>query len=363
METVARKKTRIVRIGTVEIGGDRPVAVQTMTTNRTEDLDRVLPEIQELEEAGAELIRVAVPFEKSARALYEIKKAAGVPIVADIHFDSRMALLAIEAGADKIRLNPGNIGQRKRVERIVAAAKERGVPIRIGVNSGSVEKDLLERYGRPTPEAMVESACRQVALLEELGFEEIVVSLKSTDTLATVRAYRLAAERLPYPLHLGITEAGPPGWGELKSAAGLGALLLDGIGDTIRVSLSGPSRLEVEAAFKILKATGRRVREPEVVACPTCGRIEIDMLPLVAEVEAFAKTLGPAPIRISVLGCPVNGPGEAREADIGLAGGRGIGYIYRRGELVRKVKEDEMLPALKEEVRKFLEEERERARP
>jgi len=357
LESIERRPTRVVRIGSVPIGGNHPIAVQTMTTTRTEDIDATLAEIRELEEAGAEMIRVAVPFEKSAKALVEIKKAMRVPLIADIHFDSRMALLAIEAGVDKIRLNPGNIGQRKRVERVVAMAKERGVPMRIGVNSGSVEKEFLEKYGSPTPEAMVDSAAKHVALLEELGFEDIVVSLKSTDTLAAVRAYRLASARLPYPLHLGITEAGKPGYGEIKSAAGIGSLLLDGIGDTIRVSLSGPSRLEVEAGFAILKATGRRVTEPEVVACPTCGRIEIDMLPLVAEVEAFARTLGPRPVRISVLGCPVNGPGEAREADIGLAGGRGMGFLYRRGVQVRKVPEGEMLAALKEEVLRFLEEE------
>jgi len=353
---VQRREAREVRIGSVTIGGDHPIAVQSMTTTRTEDVDATLGEIHELEEAGVEMVRVAVPFEKSARALVEIKSQMKVPLIADIHFDSRMALLAMEAGVDKIRLNPGNISQKKRVERVVAMAKERGIPIRIGVNSGSVEKEFLERFGRPSPEAMVESALKHVRILEDLEFYDIVVSLKSTDTLAALRAYRLAAKRMPYPLHLGITEAGKPGYGELKSAAGLGGLLLDGIGDTIRVSLSGPSVDEIKAGFDILRATGRRVLEPEVVACPTCGRIEIDLFPLVEKIEAFAKGLGKRPIRISVLGCPVNGPGEAREADIGLAGGRGVGYIYRRGVQVRKVEEHEMLEAVKEEILKFLEE-------
>lgn len=356
METVDRRPAREVRIGSVTIGGQHPIAVQSMTTTRTEDVAATLAEIHALEEAGVEMIRVAVPFAKSAEALPTLKSEMTVPLIADIHFDSRMAILALEAGVDKIRLNPGNISQRKRVERVVAMAKERGVPIRIGVNSGSVEKEFLQKHGSPTPLAMVESALKHIGILEDMDFHDIVLSLKSTDALAAHRAYKLAAARIPYPLHLGITEAGQPGWGELKSAAGLGGLLLDGIGDTIRVSLSGASTLEVKAAFDILKATGRRVLDPEVVACPSCGRIEIDLFPLVAKVEEFAKTLGKTPIRITVLGCPVNGPGEAREADIGVAGGRQVGFIYRRGVQVRKVSEDELLPALKEEVLRFLEE-------
>lgn len=358
METVERRVAREVQIGSVKIGGENPVAVQSMTTTRTEDVDATLAEIHRLEEAGVELIRVAVPFEQSAKALPTLKKEMSVPLIADIHFDSRMAILALEAGVDKIRLNPGNISQRKRVERVVEMAKERGVPIRIGVNSGSVEKEFLKKYGAPTPQAMVESALKHIGILEDMDFHDIVLSLKSTDTLAALRAYRLAASRIPYPLHLGITEAGQPGYGELKSAAGLGGLLLDGIGDTIRISLTGDSALEVKAAYDILKATGRRVLEPEVVACPSCGRIEIDLFPLVKEVEKYAKTLGKTPIRITVLGCPVNGPGEAREADIGVAGGRHVGFIYRRGVQVRKCAESELLPALKEEVERFLEEER-----
>lgn len=354
METVERRQTSEVAVGSVTIGGDHPIAVQSMTTTRTEDVAATLAEIHALEDAGCEIIRVAVPFEKSARALPTLKKEMRVPLVADIHFDSRMAILALEAGVDKIRLNPGNISQRKRVERVVSMAKERRVPIRIGVNSGSVEKEFLQKHGSPTPLAMVESALKHIGILEDMAFHDIVLSLKSTDTLAAFRAYRLASERIPYPLHLGITEAGQPGWGELKSAAGLGGLLLDGIGDTIRVSLSGDSTLEVKAGFEILKATGRRVLDPEVVACPSCGRIEIDLFPLVKEVEEYAKTLGDVPIRISVLGCPVNGPGEARESDIGVAGGRHEGFIYRRGVQVRKVVESELLTALKEEVAKFL---------
>ena len=358
MEVVDRRPAREVQIGSVKIGGDHPIVVQSMTTTRTEDVEATLAEIRALEEAGVEMIRVAVPFESSAKALPILKREMSVPLIADIHFDSRMAILALEAGVDKVRLNPGNISQRKRVERVVAMAKERGVPIRIGVNSGSVEKEFLDKYGSPTPTAMVESALKHIRILEDMDFYDIVLSLKSTDTLAAYRAYSEAAKRIPYALHLGITEAGQPGWGELKSAAGLGALLLNGIGDTIRVSLSGDSTLEVKAGFDILKATGRRVLDPEVVACPSCGRIEIDLFPLVAEVEEYAKTLGKTPIRITVLGCPVNGPGEAREADIGVAGGRHQGFIYRRGVQVRKVGENELLPALKEEVERFLEEER-----
>ena len=360
MESVARKKTRVVKIGSLEIGGDHPIAVQSMTTGRTEDIPAILKEIHELEEAGAEMIRVAVPFKESAMALSVLRKEMSVPLIADIHFDPEMAILAMEAGVDKIRLNPGNIGRRQRVIRIVSMAKERGIPIRIGVNSGSVEREFLTKYGHPCPEAMVESALKHIAILEDLDFHDIILSIKSTDTLAAVRAYRLASAKLPYPLHLGITEAGRPGYGELKTAVGLGGLLLDGIGDTIRVSLSGDSRLEIKAAFDILKASGRRVTEPEVVACPSCGRIEIDLFSLLEEVESFAKTLGKRPIKITVLGCAVNGPGEAREADIGIAGARGQGFIYRRGVQVRKVKESELLGAMKEEVATFFAEEEER---
>ncbi|MEZ5988236.1 MAG: flavodoxin-dependent (E)-4-hydroxy-3-methylbut-2-enyl-diphosphate synthase [Planctomycetota bacterium] len=354
METVERRPTREVAIGSVRIGGQHPIAVQSMTTTRTEDVAATLREIHALEEAGVELIRVAVPAEPAARALPVLKREMTVPLIADIHFDWRMAILSMEAGVDKIRLNPGNIGKRERIARVVAMAKERGIPIRVGVNSGSVEKEFLDRYGSPTPAAMVDSAVKHCRILEDLDFHDIIVSLKSSDTLAALRAYRLFSERMPYPLHLGITEAGKPGYGELKSAAGLGALLLDGIGDTIRISLSGDSTLEVRAAFDILKATGRRVLEPEVVACPSCGRIEIDLFPLVEEVEAYVKTLGKRPIKITVLGCIVNGPGEAREADIGIAGGREQGLVYRRGVLIRKVPEDRLLEALKEEVERFL---------
>mgnify|MGYP002713145227 CR=1 FL=1 len=345
-----------MRIGSVWIGGDHPIAVQSMTTTRTEDLRATLAEIHALEEAGAEMIRVAVPMEESAKVLATIKAEMSVPLIADIHFDPRMAILSMEAGVDKIRLNPGNIGRRERVERIVDMAKDKGIPIRIGVNSGSVEKEFLDKYGSPTPAAMVESALKHIRILEDHDFEDIVLSLKSSDTLAALRAYRMASDRIPYPLHLGITEAGQPGYGEIKSAAGLGALLLDGIGDTIRISLSGDSTLEVAAAFDILKATGRRVMDPEVVACPSCGRIEIDLFPLVEEVEKYAKTLGKRPIKITVLGCIVNGPGEAREADIGIAGGRDQGLVYRRGELIRKVPQSGLLAALKEEVERFFEE-------
>jgi (E)-4-hydroxy-3-methylbut-2-enyl-diphosphate synthase len=349
---VPRRKTREVRLGPWTIGGDHPIRVQSMCSTRTEDVAATTAQIRRLEEAGCEIVRVAVPNSEAAAALPAVKKACRIPLVADIHFNYRLALKAIAAGVDKVRLNPGNIGSEARIREVVKAAKDAGIPIRIGVNSGSVEKDLLEKYGYPTPEALCESALRHVKILEDLEFRAILVAIKSTDTASAVRANRLFAAQNDIPLHLGITEAGLPPYGVVKSGVGLGPLLLDGIGDTIRISLATDPVEEIAAAFDILKASGRRVTSPELIACPTCGRIEIDLEKLVAEVERrlAGETV---PVKISVLGCVVNGPGEAREADIGVAGGRGAGAIYRRGQLVRRVKEEDLLPALLEEVEKF----------
>ncbi|HKB14718.1 MAG TPA: flavodoxin-dependent (E)-4-hydroxy-3-methylbut-2-enyl-diphosphate synthase [Planctomycetota bacterium] len=349
---VPRRKTREVRLGPLTIGGDHPIRVQSMCSTRTEDVGATTDQIRRLEDAGCEIVRVAVPTREAADALPAIKKACRVPLVADIHFNHRFALKAISAGVDKVRLNPGNVGGKDRVHEVVRAAKDAGVPIRIGVNSGSVERDLLEKHGYPTPDAMVESALRHVAMLEELDFRQIIVSIKSTDTASAVKANRLFAAKTDIPLHLGITEAGLPPYASIKSAVGLGPLLLDGLGDTIRISLSVDPVEEVKVAYDILKASGRRVTSPELIACPTCGRIEIDLEKLVKEIEA--KLGGEKiPVKISVLGCAVNGPGEAREADIGVAGARGVGAIYRRGELVKKVKEADLVPALLEEIARF----------
>ncbi len=320
-----------------------------MTCTDTEDVAATVAQIQALVEAGCEIVRVTVNHDRAADALPEIRRRCPVPLVADIHFTHRLALRAIGAGVDKVRLNPGNIGSVERVREVVQAAKAAGIALRIGVNSGSVEKDLLEKYGYPSPEAMVESALRHCAMVEEMGFHNIVVSLKSTDTRTVLEANRSFAAVSDIPLHLGVTEAGRPGYGTIKSAAGLGPLLLDGIGDTIRVSLTGDPVAEVPVAYDILKATGARVTSPELISCPTCGRIEIDLESLMNQLEERLDGED-APVKIAVLGCVVNGPGEASEADIGIAGGGGKGILYRDGEQVRIVPESEMVEALYQEV-------------
>ena len=346
-----RRKTREIRIGRHKIGGHNPILVQSMTSTLTEDLNGTLAEIQRLEAAGCEAVRVACPNDAAAANLSAIKKAISIPLIADIHFSHRLALMAIEAGVDKVRLNPGNIGGKKKVQEVTRAANDRGVSMRIGVNSGSIEKDLLEKYGWPSPESMVESAMRHVEMLEELGFYEFCISIKSTDCRTLLEANRELARRCEYPLHLGVTEAGLPGYGSLKSAVGLGSLLMDGIGDTIRVSLASDPVEEIPVCFDILKATGRRVVSPELIACPTCGRIEIDLQKLVNDVKARVEAKHPTlPVKISILGCVVNGPGEASEADIGIAGGKGSGVLYRGGKQLKVVKEHELLDALMEEV-------------
>jgi (E)-4-hydroxy-3-methylbut-2-enyl-diphosphate synthase len=328
-----------------------------MTTTDPSDLEKTMPQIEALQDAGCELIRSSVLNERQALGLGKLKSLMKVPLIADIHFNWRLAFTAIEQGVDKIRINPGNIGNDDKFREVVAAAKANGVPMRIGVNSGSLEKSILEKYGYPTPEGFVESALRYIDMCDEMGYDKILVSLKSSSVKVAVDAYRLFAEKCDFPLHLGITEAGDPRYGAIKSAAGLGPLLLDGIGDTIRVSLTGDPAIEIPVAFDILKATGVRVTSPEIVACPTCGRIQIEMEPIVKYLEEKLQDCE-EPVRISVLGCVVNGPGEAQESDIGLAGGNGQAIIYRRGEVVRKVKEADMLEAVSQEIDSFLEDRR-----
>jgi len=345
-----RRLTRTVRVGSLLLGHEHPIRVQSMTTTDTQDVAGTIAQIERLVAAGCELVRVTVNHDKAADALPAIRAACTVPLVADVHFTHRLALRAIAAGVDKVRLNPGNVGSLDRVREVVRAASDAGVALRIGVNSGSIEKDLLEKHGWPSPEAMVESAVRHCETVEEMGFRNFVVSLKSTDTHTVLGANRMFAARSDVPLHLGVTEAGRPGYGSLKSAVGLGALLMEGIGDTIRVSLTGDPVAEIPVAYDILKASGARVTSPELIACPTCGRIEIDLEKLMNDLEDRLRG-ETVPVKIAVLGCVVNGPGEASEADIGIAGGGGKGILYRKGKQVRIVKEEDMLDALVDEVR------------
>jgi len=344
-----RHKTREVQVAGIAIGGDNPIWVQSMTTTDTFDVDATVKQILALEEAGCELVRVTVPKPEDAGALTQIKNRIGIPLICDIHFDYKMALAALDHPIDKIRINPGNIGGNDRFRQVVRKAKDRGLPMRIGVNAGSLERDLCEKYEFPCPPAMVESALRYLEIAESEGYHDMIFSLKSSDVLVAVEAYRLFAKLADYPTHIGITEAGKPPYAVTKSAAGLSPILLDGIGDTIRISLLGDPVPEVAAAFDILQATQRRVRRPELIACPTCGRLAIDLEKIIAELETrlAGKRL---PVKISVLGCVVNGPGEAREADIGIAAGNGQGMIFRNGEMVSKVKEEEIVDALMVEL-------------
>jgi (E)-4-hydroxy-3-methylbut-2-enyl-diphosphate synthase len=344
-----RHKTRVVAVGGVPVGGDNPIIVQSMTTPDTNQLDAVLSEIHRLEEAGCELVRVTVPKPEDAAVLSEIKKRIRIPLICDIHFDYKMALMALDHPVDKIRINPGNIGGMDRFRQVLRKCKAKGVPMRIGVNAGSLEREFAMKYGFPCPPAMVDSAIRYIEIAESEGYHEIIVSLKSSDVQTVVEAYCLFAKQADYPTHIGVTEAGKPPYAVTKSACGLGAILLDGIGDTIRVSLLGDPVPEVAACFDILQATGRRVRKPELIACPTCGRLAIDLEKIIAELEQRLEGRT-TPCKISVLGCVVNGPGEAREADIGIAAGNGKGVIFRNGEIVRHVVEAEMVDALLEEV-------------
>jgi (E)-4-hydroxy-3-methylbut-2-enyl-diphosphate synthase len=348
----ARRKTRTVSLGPVAVGGDSPVSVQSMTKTDTRDFDRTLSEIRALQVAGCDIVRVAVPDMAAAATLRQLKLHSPLPLVADIHFDHRLALAAIEAGVDGLRLNPGNIGPRWKVEEIAKAARDRGVVIRVGVNAGSLEKDLLARHGSPTPEAMVESAIRQVRILEELHFDRIKVSLKAFSLSLTVAANRLFSRQYDYPLHLGITAAGPTFAGTIRSAIGLGLLLAEGIGDTIRVSLTADPVEEVRVGHEVLHSLGLRQRGPTIVSCPSCGRAEIDIPSLVKEVQEKLQGLQ-EPLHIAVMGCPVNGPGEARAADVGIAGGKAVGLLFSRGQIVRKVAASELADALVEEVSKL----------
>lgn len=344
-----RKTTKTVQIGNVRIGGGAPVAIQSMTNTKTEDVEATVRQICALTEAGCEIVRCAVPTMEAAEALREIRRQITIPLVADIHFDYRLALKAIESGVDKVRINPGNIGSRERVRAVADAARERGIPIRIGVNSGSLEKPLLEKYGGVTAEALVESALSQAAVLEEMQFTDIVISIKASDVPLCVEAYELLSQRTDYPLHIGITEAGTPYDGTVKSAVGLGILLHEGIGDTLRVSLTGDPVEEIRAGRAILRAAGLRKGGIEVVSCPTCGRTQIDLIGLAEQVNDMVRDM-PLDLKVAVMGCVVNGPGEAREADIGIAGGIGEGLLIRHGEVIRKVPEDQLLEALREEL-------------
>ena len=353
-----RKQTRQLKLGSVRIGGGAPIVVQSMTNTDTRDVEATLGQIKRLHDAGCEIVRVAVPDETAARALRAIHDASPIPVIADIHFDYRLALMALEAGLEGLRINPGNIGERKNGEMVVDAAKARGAVIRVGVNSGSVEKRLLEQYGGPTPQAMVESALGHVRILEEHGFYDTKISIKSSSVLNTIECYRLLSQRCDYPLHLGVTEAGGVLRGAIKSSVGMGVLLSEGIGDTLRVSLTAAPEEEMTVAWELLRALGLRQRGPEIISCPTCGRTEIDLIGLAQEVERRLRTEN-APIKVAVMGCVVNGPGEAREADLGMAGGRDKGIIFRKGEVIRSVRGQEaLLAAFMEELDKLLVERR-----
>lgn len=348
-----RSHTKTIHIGRRVIGGGNPILIQSMCNTRTEDAGPTVEQILKLENAGCDIIRVAVPTMEAAKALAEIKKRIHIPIVADIHFDYRLAIAAIENGADKIRINPGNIGSADRVQMVVDKAKEYGIPIRVGVNSGSLEKELIARYGGVTAEGIVESALDKVHLIENMGYDNLVISIKSSDVLMCVKAHELIAKETEYPIHVGITEAGTLASGNIKSSVGLGIILYQGIGDTIRVSLTGDPLEEIKSAKLILRTLGLRKGGIEVVSCPTCGRTKIDLISLANQVESMAAHFDGLNIKVAVMGCVVNGPGEAREADLGIAGGIGEGLLMKKGEVIRKVPEAELLTALYEELKKM----------
>ena len=344
-----REHTKTIKIGNQVIGGGHPVLIQSMTNTKTEDVAATVAQILTLEKAGCQIIRCAVPTMEAARALGEIKKQIHIPLVADIHFDYKLAIAAMENGADKIRINPGNIGSRERIQAVVDVAKERQIPIRVGVNSGSLEKELVEKYHGVTAEGLVESALDKVKIIEEMGYDQLVISIKSSDVLMCAKAHELIAQKTDYPLHVGITEAGTLFSGNIKSAVGLGIILYQGIGDTIRVSLTGDPSEEVKSAKRILKTLGLRNGGIEVVSCPTCGRTQIDLIGLANKVEDMVQDI-PLDIKVAVMGCVVNGPGEAKEADIGIAGGKGVGLLIKKGEIIKKVPEDQLLETLRDEL-------------
>ncbi|MBD5482230.1 MAG: flavodoxin-dependent (E)-4-hydroxy-3-methylbut-2-enyl-diphosphate synthase [Lachnospiraceae bacterium] len=344
-----REQTKEIQIGDRLIGGGNPILIQSMTNTRTEDVQATVQQILRLEAAGCEIVRCTVPNKEAAQAIAEIKKQIQIPLVADIHFDYRMAIAAIENGADKIRINPGNIGSKENMKAVVDAARERNIPIRVGVNGGSLEREMIEKYGGVTPEGIVESALLKVRMIEEFDYDRIVISIKSSDVLFSIRAHELIAEKTDYPLHVGITESGTLTSGNIKSALGLGVILYEGIGDTIRVSLTGDPVEEVKSAKMILRNMGLRTGGIEVVSCPTCGRTRIDLIGLANKVEEMVQDI-PLNIKVAVMGCAVNGPGEAREADIGIAGGDGEGLLIKKGEIVRKVPEEQLLSVLRDEL-------------
>ena len=344
-----REHTKTIKIGNQVIGGGHPVLIQSMTNTKTEDVAATVAQILTLEKAGCQIIRCAVPTMEAARALGEIKKQIHIPLVADIHFDYKLAIAAMENGADKIRINPGNIGSRERIQAVVDVAKESQIPIRVGVNSGSLEKELVEKYHGVTAEGLVESALDKVKIIEDMGYDQLVISIKSSDVLMCAKAHELIAQKTDYPLHVGITEAGTLFSGNIKSAVGLGIILYQGIGDTIRVSLTGDPSEEVKSAKRILKTLGLRNGGIEVVSCPTCGRTQIDLIGLANKVEDMVQDI-PLDIKVAVMGCVVNGPGEAKEADIGIAGGKGVGLLIKKGEIIKKVPEDQLLETLRDEL-------------
>lgn len=344
-----REHTKVIQIGDRKIGGGNPVLIQSMTNTRTEDVEATVRQILALEAAGCEIIRCTVPTQEAAEAIREIEKQIHIPLVADIHFDYKMAIAAMENGADKIRINPGNIGGAEKIKAVVDVAKARKIPIRVGVNSGSLEKELVEKYHGVTAQGLVESALDKVKIIEDLGYDNLVISIKSSDVMMCVKAHELLAEQTNYPLHVGITEAGTVYSGNIKSAVGLGIILYEGIGDTIRVSLTGDPPEEIKSAKRILKTLNLRKGGVEVVSCPTCGRTKIDLIGLANQVETMVQEF-PLDIKVAVMGCVVNGPGEAKEADIGIAGGKGEGLLIKKGEIVKKVPEDQLLEVLREEL-------------
>ena len=348
-----RENTKEIRIGDRVVGGNNPILIQSMTNTKTEDVEATVAQIKALTEAGCDIIRCAVPTMEAAKALAEIKKQISIPLVADIHFDYKLAIAAMENGADKIRINPGNIGDMDKVKAVVEVAKERNIPIRVGVNSGSLEKNILEKYGRVTAEGIVESALDKVKMIEDLGYDNLVISIKSSDVMMCIKAHEIIANKCIYPLHVGITESGTVYSGNIKSAIGLGIILNQGIGDTIRVSLTGDPVEEIKSAKMILKTLGLRKGGVEVVSCPTCGRTKIDLISLASQVENMVQEY-PLDIKVAVMGCVVNGPGEAKEADLGIAGGNGEGLLIRKGEVIKKIPEEQLLLSLKEELDRLL---------
>ncbi|OGC03971.1 4-hydroxy-3-methylbut-2-en-1-yl diphosphate synthase [candidate division WOR-1 bacterium RIFOXYA12_FULL_43_27] len=346
------KKTKTIKIGSLKIGGGNPISVQSMTKTDTSDVSATVKQIKELEAAGCQIVRCAVKNEEDALAISKIKKQISIPLVADIHFNYKLAVIAVNEGADKIRINPGNIGGGEKIKAVVDVCKEAKIPIRVGVNSGSLEKDLLKKYKHPTAEALVESALRNVKILEKLNFKDIVISIKATSVITTIKAYRLLSKKTNYPLHVGITESGIPKTGIIRSSVGIGAILADGIGDTIRVSLTGNPVEEVRVGFEILKSLELIRHGVTIISCPTCGRCNYDVEKVALKIEKRTRRIK-SPLKVAIMGCEVNGPGEAADADVGLAGGNGIGIIFRSGEVVRRVPEDEMIDALIDEIESF----------